>query len=104
LRCVIILLSYIRISEAHALGGNSHQAKVILVVRRFVLVSNSAVRWGLLILHCGFPLTPSSTCLLTGLFWTIFNELLRLWVIIESTSCIHLIINSFFSDMESIAL
>ena len=44
LRCVIILLSYIRISEAHALGGNSHQAKVILVVRRFVLVSNSAIR------------------------------------------------------------
>lgn len=44
LRCVILLLSYIRISEAHALGGNSHQAEVILVQRRFVLVSNSAIR------------------------------------------------------------
>lgn len=104
LRCVILLLSYIRISEAHALGGNSHQAEVILVQRRFVLVSNSAIRWGLLILQCGFPLTPCSAWLLTGLFRIIFSELLRLCVVSEYTSCIHLIIIIVFSDMESISL
>lgn len=105
LRCLILLLSHIWISEAHALGGSPYQAEVILIERRFILVSNSAIRRGLLILQCGFPLSPGSGWLLTGgLSRIIINEILRLCVISESTICIYFFIISVFSDAESIPL
>ena len=101
LRCLIILLSHSWISEAHALWGNPHEAEVILVERRFVLVSHRTIRWGLLILYCGLPIRPMSGRILIGLLCAIISELLGLSVIGNSTNCIDLIICSLSTVKSS---